>query len=244
MIGTDRQANINAMDPSTDTTTDPVAAPTAADGADRRRAGTRTQDPEGVKRDILAVATREFAEKGFNGARVDEIAARTDTSKRMIYYYFGDKEGLYVAVLEEAYRHIRGIEATLRLDHLEPVEAIRTLVGFTFDYQNANEDFIRLVMVENIHRGEHLARSRVIQGLNVSVIEALRSIYDRGLAAGLFRPGVDAVDLHMSISALCFFNVSNRSTFSLIFRRDVGAPESLAARRAVVIDTIVRFLLA
>jgi AcrR family transcriptional regulator len=140
-------------------------------------ARTRTNDPEGTRRNIIAVATSEFAEKGFSGARVDEIAARTSTSKRMIYYYFGDKEGLFVAVLEEAYRRIRAIEATLKLDHLDPESALRALVGFTFDYQNANEDFIRLVMVENIHGGVHLARSKVIQDLNVvSVIDAIRDI--------------------------------------------------------------------
>ena len=117
----------------------------------------RVQDPEGVRRSILEIASAEFAANGLSGARVDEIAAKTSTSKRMIYYYFGDKEGLYRSVLEQAYARIRQIEATLNLSHLEPEDAIAALVGFTFDYQNANEDFIRLVMVENVHRGEHLA---------------------------------------------------------------------------------------
>jgi AcrR family transcriptional regulator len=205
-------------------------------------ARTRTNDPEGTRRNIIAVATSEFAEKGFSGARVDEIAARTSTSKRMIYYYFGDKEGLFVAVLEEAYRRIRAIEATLKLDHLDPESALRALVGFTFDYQNANEDFIRLVMVENIHSGVHLARSKVIQELNVSVIDALRDIYGRGVSTGVFRDGIDEIDLHMSISALCFFNVANRSTFSRIFKREMNTPPALARRREVVIDTILRFV--
>src|ERR1051326_6184724 len=114
--------------------------------------------PEAPRANILAIATEEFAEKGFSGARVDDIAARTDTSKRMIYYYFGDKEGLFVAVIERAYAGIREIEANLKLDHLDPEQALRTLVGFTFDYQNAHEGFIRLVMVENIHRGAPPAR--------------------------------------------------------------------------------------
>src|SRR3954468_24251312 len=157
------------------TMTDPLAAQ-APDG---RKAG-RAQDPEGTRQNILEIATEEFAEKGFSGARIDEIAARTNTSKRMIYYYFGDKEGLFVAVLEEAYGRIRQIESTLNLDHLEPEQALRALVGFTFDYQNENQDFIRLVMVENIHNGAHLAKSKLIQDLNVSVIETLRRIYERG----------------------------------------------------------------
>jgi len=202
----------------------------------------RTNDREATRRNIIAIATAEFADKGFSGARVDAIAARTNTSKRMIYYYFENKEGLFVAVLEEAYRRIRAIEATLDLDHLDPESALRALVGFTFDYQNANQDFIRLVMVENIHKGVHLARSKVIQDLNVSVIEAIRNIYTRGLGAGVFRKGIDEIDLHMSISALCFFNVANRATFSRIFKREMAGAQALARRREIVTDTILRFV--
>lgn len=192
--------------------------------------------------DILEVATREFAAKGLTGARIDEIAELTRTSKRMIYYYFGSKEGLYIAVLEEAYRRIRHIESELHLEDLPPEEALRTLVAFTFDYQNANPDFIRLVMNENIHRGEFLAQSQTIQQLNVPAIDAVRTVYERGCAAGVFRDDLDPVDLHMSISALCFFNVSNRHTFSLIFKRDMASPEALAARRASIVDLIVRYV--
>jgi len=214
----------------------------AAPAAPQAIASGRTNDPEATRRNIIAIATAEFADKGFSGARVDAIAARTNTSKRMIYYYFEDKEGLFVAVLEEAYRRIRAIEATLDLDHLDPESALRALVGFTFDYQNANEDFIRLVMVENIHKGVHLARSKVIQDLNVSVIDSIRSIYTRGIAAGVFREGIDEIDLHMSISALCFFNVANRATFSRIFKREMAGSQALARRREIVTDTILRFV--
>jgi AcrR family transcriptional regulator len=210
--------------------------------ASKRPTAGRGHDSELTRQNIVAVATKEFAEKGYSGARVDEIAAHTNTSKRMIYYYFEDKEGLFIAVLEEAYRRIRRIEATLDLTHLEPEDAIRALVGFTFDYQNSNEDFIRLVMVENIHQGVHLARSKAIQDLNVSVIDTLRHIYDRGVKDGAFRKGIDEIDLHMTISALCFFNVSNRATFSQIFKRNMGAPDMLAKRRETVIDTVIRFL--
>ena len=208
----------------------------------RSTSGRGGYDPELTRRNILAVATREFAEKGYSGARVDEIAAQTNTSKRMIYYYFEDKEGLFVAVLEDAYRRIRQIEATLDLVDLEPEAAIRALVGFTFDYQNSNEDFIRLVMVENIHQGIHLARSRAIQDLNVSVINTLREIYERGVFNDVFREGIDEIDLHMTISALCFFNVSNRATFSQIFKKDMTSQEMLAKRRETVIDTVIRYL--
>ena len=200
----------------------------------------RTQDPEGVRRNILEVATSEFAERGYSGARVDEIAAKTATSKRMIYYYFRDKEGLYIAVLEEAYARIRQIERDLNLEGLDPAAALRRLTEFTFDYQNANPDFVRLVMVENIHNGLHLGRSERIQGLNVSVIEVLGDLYTRGVEQGIFRPGLDPLDLHMTISALSFFNVSNRATFSRIFKTDMGSSMALAARRSVVADTVLR----
>jgi AcrR family transcriptional regulator len=192
--------------------------------------------------DILEVAMREFAEKGLAGARIDVIAEAMRTSKRMIYYYFGSKEGLYIAVLEEAYRRMRAIEADLHLEDLPPEDALRRLVGFTVDYQMAHPEFIRLVMTENIHRGEYLRQSKEIQQLNVPAIQGLRSVYERGVAAGIFRSGVDPVDLHMSISALSVFNIANRHTFSLIFQRDFDAAPALIARRDSIIEMIVRFV--
>jgi len=193
--------------------------------------------------DIIAVATAEFAEKGLAGARIDEIAERTRTSKRMIYYYFKSKEGLYLAVLEEAYHGIRAIEATLDLEHLPPKQALRALVGFTFDYQRANPDFIRLVMNENMHKGEYMKKSANMRALNAPAIDALRNIYKRGLDEGVFRPGLDPIDLHTSISALSFFNVSNQHTFSLIFDHDVTAPENVAQRRKNVEDMVLGYML-
>jgi AcrR family transcriptional regulator len=224
----------------------PRKSSTSAGGSRRTGAAVdatrRIHDPEGTRQNIVEIATEEFASKGFSGARIDDIAACTNTSKRMIYYYFSDKEGLFVAVLEQAYSRIRQIETTLELDHIEPESALRALVGFTFDYQNANENFIRLVMVENIHKGVHLARSRIIEELNLSAITTLRDIYRRGRMAGVFRDGIDEVDLHMSISALSFFNVANRATFSHIFRREMATPDALARRREIVIDTIIRYV--
>jgi AcrR family transcriptional regulator len=202
----------------------------------------RTNDPERTRSDILEVATREFAEKGLAGARIDVIAEAMRTSKRMIYYYFGSKEGLYIAVLEEAYRRIRAIEANLHLEDLPPEDALRRLVGFTVDYQLANPDFIRLVMTENIHRGEYLKQSKSIQKLNVPAIEGLRRVYERGVAAGVFRVGIDPVDLHMSISALSVFNVANRHTFSIIFQRDLESPAALIARRDSIVEMVVRYV--
>jgi AcrR family transcriptional regulator len=205
-------------------------------------AAPRTNDPERTMADIIEVATHEFSEKGLAGARIDVIAEAMRTSKRMIYYYFGSKEGLYVRVLEEAYRRIREIETGLHLEDLGPEDALRRLVGFTVDYQLANPDFIRLVMTENIHRGEFLAQSRTIQRLNVPAIDAVRAVYQRGVAAGVFRAGIDPVDLHMSISALSFFNTANRHTFALIFKRDMDSPAAIVARRDSIIEMVVRFV--
>lgn len=210
----------------------------ATPGADR----VRVNDPDRTMANILQVATAEFADKGLAGARIDEIAALTSTSKRMIYYYFGSKEGLYVAVLEDAYRRIRRIESELHLEDLAPEQALRTLVGFTVDYQLANPDFIRLVMNENMHRGEFLAQSSTIQQLNVPAIDAVKQVYERGVKAKVFRKDIDAVDLHMSISALCFFNVANRHTFGAIFKRSLDTPAATAQRRESIIEMIVRFL--
>ncbi len=206
------------------------AAEPAASAADRARA------------DILEVATAEFAEYGYSGARVDEIAAKTQTSKRMIYYYFGDKEGLFTAVLEEGYRQMRALEGALDVEHLDPESAMRALVAATFEYQAAHERFVRLVVVENIHRGAHLAKTGIAGSLGGGALQTLGGIYQRGAAAGVFRPGVSILHLHMTISALSFFNVSNYPTFSLIFNHDMRSPEALAARRDVVVDTVLRFL--
>jgi AcrR family transcriptional regulator len=202
----------------------------------------RSQNPDGTKRNIIEVASREFAEHGLSGARIDEIAAKTKSSKRMIYYYFGDKEGLYVRVLETAYSRMRADEAALHLADLAPLAALRRLVEFTFDHHNDNEDFIRLVMIENIHHGAYLARSRAIQELNVTAIGTIAALYERGIRSGVFRKGLDPVELHWQISALCFFNVSNRATFSKIFGRDLGTKKSLARLRAHTVEMIERFV--
>lgn len=204
----------------------------------------RTNDPERTMANIMEVAMAEFAEKGLAGARIDEIAAATRTSKRMIYYYFGSKEGLYLAVLEESYRRMREIEGQQHLQDLEPEAALRRLVEFTYDHHHSHENYIRLVMSENMNRGQFLEQSKSIQQLNVPAISSIRQLYERGVAAGVFRPGLDPIDIHASISALSFFNVSNRHTFGLIFKRDMTSPEALAERRASVTEMIVRFVRA
>lgn len=213
--------------------------------AQRSRSGRRRiNDPQGTRRNIVEVATGEFAQKGYSGARVDAIANRTRTSKRMIYYYFGGKEGLYLAVLEEAYSGIRRAEATLDLEKLPPEAALRTLVGFTFDYYTEHPEFVRLVMNENIMDGVHMARSKTIGKLNVTVIEALRRIVSRGQKERIFRRDIDPIELHMSISALGIFNVANRATFSTIFKRDMTSPRALAARRKEIVGIVLQHVRA
>ncbi|MFM8574959.1 MAG: TetR/AcrR family transcriptional regulator [Limnohabitans sp.] len=192
--------------------------------------------------EILEVATHEFADKGLAGARIDEIAAATRTSKRMIYYYFGSKDGLYLAVLEEAYRRMRRMEADLHLDDLGPVQALRRLVEFTYDHHRDNEDFIRLVMSENIHRAEYLRQSKGIRQLNVKAIDAIRGVYDRGVAQGVFRPGLQPLDIHAVISALTVFNVSNRYTFGTIFDRIDPQAKAETLPREHVVQLLLRFV--
>ena len=202
----------------------------------------RTNDPARTMAEILEAATQEFAAKGLSGGRIDAIAAVTRTSKRMIYYYFGSKEGLYVAVLEESYRRMRAIETELHLENLEPEAALRRLVEFTFDHHHNNQDYIRLVMNENMERGAYLAQSKTIQDLNVPAIAAIQELYQRGVKQGVFRPGLDPIDLHASISALAFFNVSNQHTFGLIFKIDTSLPAYVAQRRQSVVEMMVRFV--
>ena len=202
----------------------------------RAKATSRTNDPARTMAGILEVASEEFSEKGLSGARIDEIAAATQTSKRMIYYYFGSN------VLEESYRSMRSIEAELELEDLPPEDALRRLVGFTFDHHLNNPAWIRLVMAENMERGSYLAQSKIIQELNVPAIEGIRRLYERGLASGVFRTGLDPIDIHASISALTFFNVSNQHTFGLIFKRDTQAQQAITTRRDNIIEMVVRFV--
>jgi len=206
-------------------------------------APSRTNDPARTMAEILQVATAEFAAKGLSGARIDAIAEATRTSKRMIYYYYGSKEGLYLAVLEESYRSMRQIESELHLQDLEPEVALRTLVEFTFDHHRSHEDYIRLVMNENMERGAYLAQSKTIRELNVPAIQAIAHLYERGVQKGVFRPGLDPVDIHASISALTFFNVSNQHTFGLIFKDSIQRAEAATVRRASIADMVMRFVL-
>ena len=202
----------------------------------------RKYDAAKTRRNILSVATGEFARQGFNGARIDAIAARTSTTKRMIYYYFGSKEQLYISVLEQEYANIRSEEARLQLELLEPEQAVRRLTEFTFDYDHAHPNFVRLVAIENIHHAKHLAKSTRIRDVNTSIVDTLERILARGRKAKTFRADVRAVDLHMLMSALCFFQVSNLYTFGTIFHRNFLSPAVRKAHKKLVADFIVHVL--
>jgi AcrR family transcriptional regulator len=205
----------------------------------KQRADARRNDSERTRTNIIDVATREFSEKGLSGARIDEIADKTNSSKRMIYYYFGSKDELYRAALSRSYSGMRDNEMAADFESLPAVEAMRAHVERSFDYQTRHPEFARLVMNENIHHAEHLQHVEGIKDRNRMVIASLQKIIDKGVAEGVFQDDIDPVDLHMSISALCVFNVSNRYTFSTVFNRDIGAPEALAKRRVQVVSMIL-----
>ncbi|MEW9551878.1 TetR/AcrR family transcriptional regulator [Nonomuraea sp. NPDC050783] len=202
----------------------------------------RQRDAERTKAEILEVAQQEFARHGYAGARVDEIAARMRTTKRMIYYYFGSKERLYVAVLEKAYAEVREMEQAIEVEHLAPVEAIRTLAELTFDHHDAHRDFIKLVAIENIHQAEHIRKSAVLAGLGTPVLDLISRILDAGQESGDFVTGADAIDVHMLISSFCFFRVANQHTFGALFGRDMTAPEHRERLRRMVGDAVVAYL--
>jgi AcrR family transcriptional regulator len=196
------------------------------------------QAPNGNSRErILSVALQEFAAKGLSGARVDRIAAHAKTSKRMLYYYFHGKKALYSAVLELAYSEIRAAEANVDVDHMEPVEALRTLVGLSFDYHCNHEYFVRLIMNENIELARHIRPTQSSD--NKQILITLAKILGRGEKSGQFRTGIDPKQLHLTISGLSFSFVSNRHTFSRLFELDMHTQGAKARRRQIVIEIVL-----
>ncbi|HEY2224506.1 TetR/AcrR family transcriptional regulator [Actinomycetospora sp.] len=204
----------------------------------------RRRDAERTRAELLDVATEEFAERGYTGARVDEIAERTHTTKRMIYYYFESKRGLYLAVLERAYAGIRALEQQLDVDHLNPARAMRALAELTFDHHEAHPAFVRLVSIENIHHAEHLRTSPILPGLAAPATDVLERILERGRASGLFRRDVDGLDVHMVISAFCIFRTANRHTFAAVFDRDLLDPARRQHYRRMLGDLVLEYLTA
>lgn len=201
-----------------------------------------SRDPERTRQKILDAATEEFARYGLGGARVDRIAERAGANKRMLYYYFKDKDNLFLAALEGSYAQIRAAERELDLEHLPPRKALERLVQFTWDYFLEHPEFMTLLNSENLHKGRHVRRSRRVGQLHTPLVEMLRSVLQRGEREGVFRKGVDPVQLYISIAGEGYFYLSNRYTLSRIFGRDLMSKRALAARARHNADMIVHAL--
>ena len=203
----------------------------------------RQRDADRSQLTILAAARDEFAEFGLGGARVDRIAERAGVNKRLIYYYFDDKEKLFEAVLEQAYLDIREEERQLHLLDLPPAEAVRKLVEFTWDYYLAHPEFLTLLNSANLHKARHLVESPRARELNSPLIETIAQILERGRRDGVFRGGVDPVQLYVSIAGLAYFYLSNNYTLSAIFGRDLLAPKARSERLSHMVDMVLGYLL-
>lgn len=214
-----------------------VGAPDAASRSIKR-------DPQGTRRRILDAATEEFARGGYAGARVEQIANRAETNERMLYYYFGSKEGLFRAVLEQAYLQLVEAERALRLDDLDPASAMRALIEFIWRYYVDHPELITLVNSENLHRARHLQQSERVADLLNPTVEMIRAVLERGAKAGVFRADVDAVQMYVTIASLGYFHLSNRYTLSTVLGIEVGTPAQLDAHLAHNTEVVMRFLCA
>jgi len=219
--------------------TTPKASPKARPGP---AAEPRARDAERSQQDILQAAQDEFAALGLGGARVDRIAERAGVNKRLIYYYFGSKEDLFLAVLERAYEGIRGEERALELSQVEPIEAIRRLIAFTWNYYIAHPEFLTLLNSENLHRARHLKRSDKILSMHSPLVQTIANVLERGHKVGLFRAGIDPVQLYVSIAGLAYFYLGNCHTLSTIFARDLLATKAKVERLSHMTDLVLGYL--
>ncbi len=214
------------------------------DGSPVPTTNPRARDADATRARILAAAKSEFARLGLAGARVDEIALKASANKRMIYHYFGSKDGLFQVVLEEAYLDIRHAEQELDLDHLAPRDALERLVRFTWNYYLDNPEFITLVNSANLHQGRHLENAERLRTANRRFVAMVRGILDRGVAEGMFREGIDPVQLNITIAAIGYYYLTNRFTGGVLFERDFMLNEALDQRLAFNIDTVMRLVAA
>jgi AcrR family transcriptional regulator len=201
-----------------------------------------TRDPEQTRARILVAAKAEFARVGLGGARVDRIALAAGANKRMLYYYFGNKEDLFLAVLEAAYADIRNAEKGLRLGEVAPAEAIRRLMAFTWTYYLDHPEFLNLLNSENLHQARHLKNSSKVRSMHSPFIAMIREVLERGVAAGQFRDGVDPMQLYISMAGLAYFYLGNNYTLSAIFGRDLKASKAKAQRLAHMTEMVLGFL--
>jgi len=196
----------------------------------------RERDPASARQALIAAAVAEFASKGFAGARVDVIASEAGVNKQLVYHYFDSKQGLYLVALESVYAEIREKEKKLTLGALEPMEAMTQLVAFSFDYLAEHPEFIALLADENRNHGSHLRESERLQKMHSPFIEMLEATLERGVAAGVFRPDFDAINLYISIAGISYFFFSNNHTLSAIFGKALDSRGALLKRRRHVIE--------
>jgi AcrR family transcriptional regulator len=202
----------------------------------------QVRDPDATQARILVAATQEFAKHGLGGARVDRIATRAKSNKRMLYHYFGNKDELFRITVENAYAQFRNAEAALQLDNMEPVAAIRRLVAFTWEYFLQNPEFITLVNSENLHKAKHLKASKTTPDMSRKFVGRMQSLLLRGEHAGVFRTGLDPVQVNISIAAIGYYYLTNRHTAAIVFERDMMSKDALAARLKFNTDTVLRML--
>lgn len=202
----------------------------------------RKRNPARTRETILKAAVAEFCSNGFTGARVENISARSGANMRLLYHYFGDKEGLYTAVLDRVYTEVRAEERRLDLGSEDPVEGMRRLIDFTFSFFARHRDYISLLNNENLLRGRFVKRSRAVRPLTLPLLATITDLLQRGYKVGAFRGDVDPVQLHVSITALSYFHVSNRYTLSAMFGRDLGADNFMTQRRAHAQSLILTWL--
>lgn len=211
------------------------------DGFDQSRGG-GGRNAGRTRAGILEAGRTVFAEHGYSGAKVSAIVALAGTTKPMVYYHFGSKEGLFAAVLETVYAGMRACEEALRIGHLPPLDAMRALVGATFDYHARHPDWVRLIAVANIHDAQHIRDSPTIASRNSAIVGILAGLLQRGVAEGVFRGGVDPLHLHMLINSFCFYRISNRHTWRVIFGRDLLRREEAAGQRTMVTEAVLNYL--
>jgi AcrR family transcriptional regulator len=204
---------------------------------------TRSRDADRSALAILRAARDEFAEHGLGGARMERIAERAALDKRLIYYYFDNKDSLFRAVLEQTYLDIREAEKQLHLSDLPPAEAVRKLTEFTWHYYLAHPEFLTLLNSANLHRARHLEGSTRARAMNTPLIQTLGGVLERGRADGSFRGGIDPMQLYISIAGLCYFYLGNNHTLSAIFGRNLMSPKARSERLSHICDVILGYVL-
>ena len=220
----------------------PTAEAAESTTRDGRARDSRTRDADRTQQSILRSAMAEFAESGLGGARMESIAERAGVNKRLIYYYFGSKEALFLSALETTYADIREAERELKLESLSPPDAVRRLVAFTWEHYLKHPEFLTLLNNENLHRAKHLKQSKRIREMNSPLVQLLGEVLERGRREGVFRAGVDPVHLYISIAGLAYFYLSNNATLSTIFARDLMTPGALSERLAHITDVVMSYL--